>query len=141
MKLWVKIALFCTGVLFIIVSICSTLLLIQADSSILSLTRESTQMQLKNLKESVNSMVDFYGSHDLEPIAKRSLIKHFFSKFADESFVLISESETLYSQTNVEPEKLVASDLYFEGQYHGTQILIFGSHADFLGDSFIRFML
>ena len=110
MKLWLKISLICTAVLLLTVAACSALLLVNSRSSILSMTIDSTKKDLANLETSFSSMVSYYGKEDADPIVKRALIRYYFAKFADNTAVLISDDETLYSNLVFDPQTVLPRD-------------------------------
>lgn len=141
MKLWQKISLICTAVFVLIVGACSTLLLLNSRSSILSMTIQSTKKDLVNLETSFTGMVSYYGREDASPIVKRSLINYFFSQFASNTAVLISNDEALYNNLVFDPQTLLprdglGDDTYYIGTIQGRHVLVVGSNTTLLSGSY-----
>lgn len=132
MKLWVKVSIIGIMVLLLVVVTCSILLLKNAQSSILQLTVEQAKYEQYNLKSSFAEMTSYYLKDDDNPVAKQSLIKYCFSRFANEASALIKGNETLYSQVSVAPEEIlplnekIGQQVYL-GELNGRNILIVGS--------------
>lgn len=133
MKLWQKISLICTAVLLLTVAACSALLLANSRSSILSMTIGTTKKDLANLETSFSSMVSYYGKEDADPIVKRALIRYYFAKLADNTAVLISGDETLYSNLVFDPQTVLPrdgldGDNHYIGTIQGRHVLVVGSN-------------
>lgn len=138
MKLWLKISIICIIVLLVIVILCSTLLLIQSKNSILELTIQHAKDKQKSLQNAFSSMAGYYISKDTGDAAEYSLVKYCFSRFADETSVLVYGDETVISQVTIHPEKILPlpsdeaqlhSDepLMYMGEIEGRSILIIGN--------------
>lgn len=108
MKLWLKISVICAAVLLLIVGICSTLLLFTSREKILAIAIRSTQSVQFDLSNSFREMVTLYGSNDMGPIEKRSLVKYCFRNFTDDTSVLVSGKDTLYSSISFDPAYVLA---------------------------------
>lgn len=124
MKLWKKISLVCSGVLVVTVATCSTLLLLQSKSSVLSLTHKQAEDEVHNLTASFTEMANYYASQEDAAATDYALIRYCFTRFADETAVLIADrgplpgadseyvspmdGEWIYSQVALSPEQFVA---------------------------------
>ena len=134
MKLWKKISLINSVVLFVIVAICSTLLLLQSQENILQLTYEQVRDKQRSLASSFSEMAGYYTSERDSIVADESLIKYCFSRFADSSSVLLSSAGVLYSEIAISPEDYIAVDENGEQRLElekidGHNILIVGSNV------------
>lgn len=141
MKLWIKISLICIAVLLLVVGACSTLLLLSSRNKILTMSIESAQKELTNLKTSFSGMVTYYGKEDSDPIVERTLVNYCFSKFATDTSVLISGNETLYSNISFDPQNfLPQADFdgkkYYVGTITGRNILIVGLKTQLLSENY-----
>ena len=141
MKLWQKISLLCATVFLMIVGACSTLLILNARDSMLSLTIDSTRKEFDTLQTSFTGMVSYYGRDDADPIVKRSLIRYCFSQFASNTAVLISDDETLYSNLVFDPEAVLPREeldgySYYIGMVQGRHVLVVGANITFLSGNY-----
>jgi two-component system phosphate regulon sensor histidine kinase PhoR len=117
MKLWLKISIICAAVLLLTVGICSALLLFTSREKILAIAVRSTESVQFDLSNSFKEMVTHYGSNDLGPIEKRSLVKYCFRNFTDDTSVLISGDDTLYSSISFDPANILALPVTGEQAY------------------------
>lgn len=141
MRLWLKISLLCAVTFLLIVGACSTLLILNARDSILSVTVDSAKEELSNLQTSFAGMAAYYGKDDADPIVKRSLVKYCFSKFAANTSVLISGDETLYSSIVFDPRQYLPPDdlgqgNYYIGQINGSHVLIVVTETTVLSETY-----
>lgn len=141
MKLWKKVSIISTSVLLLVVITSSTLLLIHAQNSILELTKEQAKDQQRNLKTSFSEMVQYYFGDETNSIVKKSAAKYCFSRFANESAVLVRADETLHSSVSVKPEEMLPLTSQheqhdFSGEMDGRNILVIGSNVSVLNDEF-----
>lgn len=141
MKLWLKIALICAAVLLLIIGTCSTLLLLTARDNIISMTTDSAKTEQHDLAESFKQMMTYYYRNELDETTKRSLVLYSFRTFANETAVLIQNNETIYSNISFDPQSLLPlseqnTQKDYLGQVKGTNILIVGSKADMLSDTY-----
>ncbi|NLI61747.1 MAG: hypothetical protein GX375_10035, partial [Clostridiales bacterium] len=97
MRLWQKVSIINILILLLVVIVCSTLLLLYAKNSILQLTIENAKTEQENLRIAFSEMVDYYLKDEVNPVVQRSAIKYCFSRFANETSVLVHNGETLYS--------------------------------------------
>ena len=134
MKLWQKVSAISVLILLLVVVTCSALLLLYAKDSILQLTTENTRTEQKNLTASFSEMTDYYLEGETNPVVQSSVVKYYFSRFADDASVLIHDNETLYSMVNTKPEELLPlipgyGQQVFIGEVDGRNILIAGSRV------------
>lgn len=146
MKLWVKISLVCTAVLLLIVSGCCALLFIYSRDKIMSVATDSTMAQQENLVRSFSQMINYYGNDDIAPIAKRSLARYCFKQIANETAVLKSDDETLYSNVVFDPAPLFATmgpgqQLTYTGVVDGRNVLVAGSQVTLLTQTYSVFIV
>lgn len=137
MKLWLKISIICICVLLLTVSISSTILILMSRDNILKQVVDSALTEESNLQVSFSGMMEFYGSEDLEPVVKQSMAKYCFSRYAQETSVLLSGDETIYSNISIEPEKLLnlkasTQQEHYTGNIDGRDILIVGNKVKVL---------
>ena len=107
MKLRQKISLICGMILIVIVSVCSGILLMQTRQQMLSLKYSGTEQKLSSLTRSFAEMMNHYYSENDSEVVNRSLARYCFSYYADASAVLRIGSDTVYSRTDIHPEKYV----------------------------------
>jgi len=140
MKLWKKISLVCSIILIVIVTICSTLLLLQAKSNILEPTYENIQEKQRNLTMSFSQMANYYIQGEHSDAVRSSLAEYCFSRFADSSAVLLKNGKTLYSQISVLPQDFLTIDggmsKMYSGEIQGRNILIAGGSALVHGEEY-----
>ena len=103
MKLWQKTSLICIAVLLVIVTACSSVLLIHSKNSILELTYSRARDRQKSLASSFSEMAGYYIAEGDSRTVETSLVNYCFSRFADSSSVLMRGDETLYSGVSVNP--------------------------------------
>jgi two-component system phosphate regulon sensor histidine kinase PhoR len=134
MKLWQKVSFVCSIVLIVIVTTCSTLLIVQSKRSILTLTYEQAQDKQSNLAASFSQMASYYATEDDSESTTYALVKYCFSRFADETSVLMQEDVTLYSNVSIRPQDYLAFEnsydqRLFMGEIGGRDMLIVGSRS------------
>lgn len=141
MKLWQKLSLICIMVLFVIVGVCSALLLLNSRAAILELTIKQALSEQKSLQTSFSGMAEYYGNDDAGEAVKYSLLLYSFKRFAGDTSVLASGSETLYSNLNFSPVELLPlceldEQATYMGKIEGQDILIVGSKTLILSDPY-----
>lgn len=146
MKLWKKISIICSIVLIVIVTVCSTLLLMQSKDSILNRTYEQARDKQRNLASSFSEMVKYYSGENDSPGTNFSLVNYCFSRFADSSSVLMKDNEIIYSEVSVVPADYLTllddgSQKQFSGKINGRNILIAGSKVAILNDAYSVFVV
>ncbi len=138
MKLWLKISVACIITLLVIVVSCSTLLLLQTRKSMLELTVNHAKQKQSSLENSFTSMAEYYMADGIGEAAQYSMIMYCFSRFADETGVLIRGNETLISQAGIRPQEILPlgdewavrdKQKMYSGQIQGGNILIIGSNT------------
>ena len=133
MKLWQKTSLICIAVLLVIVTACSSVLLIHSKNSILELTYSRTRDRQKSLASSFSEMAGYYLAEGDSLTVETSLVNYCFSRFADSSSVLMRGDETLYSGVSVNPRAFLPlpeneySMKIAEREIDGRNVLIAGS--------------
>ena len=133
MKLWQKTSLICIAVLLVIVTACSSVLLIHSKNSILELTYSRARDRQKSLASSFSEMAGYYIAEDDSRTVETSLVNYCFSRFADSSSVLMRGDETLYSGVSVNPRTFLPlpeneySMKIAEREIDGRNVLIAGS--------------
>ena len=133
MKLWQKTSLICIAVLLVIVTACSSVLLIHSKNSILELTYSRARDRQKSLASSFSEMAGYYIAENDSRTVENSLVNYCFSRFADSSSVLMRGNETLYSGVSVNPRAFLPlpeneySMKIAEREIDGRNVLIAGS--------------
>ena len=133
MKLWQKTSLICIAVLLVIVTACSSVLLIHSKNSILELTYSRARDRQKSLASSFSEMAGYYIAENDSRTVENSLVNYCFSRFADSSSVLMRGDETLYSGVSVNPRAFLPlpeneySMKIAEREIDGRNVLIAGS--------------
>ena len=108
MKLWQKISFISIAALLIVVFACGAALLAYAKSSILSLTVAQGTDKHKNLVNAFSNMAGYYVEGNMNEAARKSVVKYCFTCFADETSVLVSDGETVYTQLSIDPGEHVS---------------------------------
>jgi signal transduction histidine kinase len=129
------------AVLLLVVGLCSALLIIISRNNIVQLTLNSALAEQNSLQASFKGMVDYYGKNDMEPVAKRSLVKYWFLQLASNTSVLVMGDETIYSDISMRPEALLPlgktdDQQYYIGTSDGGEILITGNKINILSDDY-----
>ena len=133
MKLWQKTSLICIAVLLVIVTACSSVLLIHSKNSILELTYSRARDRQKSLASSFSEMAGYYIAEGDSRTVETSLVNYCFSRFADSSSVLMRGDETLYSGVSANPRAFLPlseneySMKIAEREIDGRNVLIVGS--------------
>lgn len=142
MKLWLKTSLICIAVLVVIVSACSTILLLHSKNSILELAYQQAQSKKHDLAASFSEMAGYYLSDTDSETVKKSLINHCFSRFADSTSVLIKGNDILFSGVSINPASYLplSQDTpdaqFYEGEIADRNILIVGSSVMVQGEMY-----
>lgn len=130
MKLWQKTSLICIVVLIVVVILCSSVFLLYTKNSMLSLTYEQTAARQKNLANSFKEMADYYLQDSDSAAMKYTLTTYCFSRFADDSSVLMKDGEIIYSGVTIDPSEFLDVQQLpkqVETEIGGRNILISGS--------------
>ena len=105
MKLWQKAAAACAAVLALVVAACSGAMLLYARHTILDISREQVRAKQRDLATSFSEMANYYRlDTDTGPV-RDSLVDYCFSRFADETSVLMRDGETLSSALDIDPSQ------------------------------------
>lgn len=108
MKLWQKISLVCIAILAVTVTVTSLFLFYFSRNNILELTVANAKEKQSGLcKTFVRMMEQVEDSPAFSGMSERETILYCFSTLADESSVLVSGDETLYSYVSVKPEEIL----------------------------------
>ncbi len=146
MKLWQKAAAACAGVLALVVAVCSAGMLLYARHTILNSSRAQIRAKQRDLAVSFSEMTNYYRlDTDTGPV-RASLVNYCFSRFADESSVLMQGSETVSSALTIDPSKWLdlseAQDMpadgqrTFEGPIDGRDIFMAASLVHIRGEEY-----
>lgn len=135
MKLWQKVSLICSAVLIGVVAACSVLLLLHAKNSILAYAYSQAEDKQKNLAASFAEMADYYADASASADTEDAFILYCFSRFSDESSVLMRDGAVLSSQVSVDPAAYLAlaergEQARFTGRAEGRELLIVGSSVE-----------
>ena len=132
MKLWYKIAIICSGVLIMAVTLCSAMIFMQARNSIVQQAKDQVLEKLTNTQSSFTQMMGYYYNKDNSSQTQRSIAKYCFSQFADETTILTVGGEPIYSQIDISNLALPSYLLSGQGNdqppiYESGQLLIAGN--------------
>ena len=147
MKLWMNVSMISVLTLLAVVAVCSVLLLMNARNSILSLTTEQARAQQRSQMTSFSEMARYYLKDESNPVVKESGVKYCFSRFADDSSVVMRGDQTLYSSVTIDPVEFLplsrqnekgelSGQQVFLGEIDGRNILIVGSADIVTGDEY-----
>ena len=146
MKMWLKISIICITVLLLVVAACSTLLLVNSKQRILSTAIDSALSEQYNLQTSVSGMAAYYGTDDLSDIAKQSLVKYCFLRFAGDTAVLSAGNELIWSNLEFSPVELLPLKTPDEQEYTidtigGRNVLIAGCIVNILSSPYSIYII
>lgn len=142
MKLWQRAACVCAGVLALVVTVCSTVMLLYAQHTILDMSRQRVRDRQRDLAVSFSEMANYYLLDSDSDVVRDSLVKYCFSRFADDTAVLVQGGETVSTALNIDPSQwldpgngppdAVWSDTYggqrtFEGLVRGRDVFMAAS--------------
>jgi len=141
MKLWMKVSTICICVFIIIIGISSTLLILMSKDNILKVTLDSAVTQQHSLQSSFSEMLGYYGKDNMDTVAKSSMVKYCFSRFADSTSVLVAGDQTIYSNVSILPEKTLkltssTEQQHYIGEIDGRNILIVGSKTNIMSEEY-----
>lgn len=136
MKLYQRITLLVSAVLATVILLVSLSLLLFAKNTILSLSTEQVQRKQKTLRTSFSEMANYYARSDDSEAVHHSLIKLCFTRFSDQSSVLMHDGKPVCTSVTIDPSAYVGqdSDPFAEGtpvavKVQGRNLLIAGSSA------------
>ena len=143
MKLSNRITILCSSVLAAVILSVTVALLLFAKSTILSLSTEQVQRKQQTLRTSFSEMANYYASNSDSDAVHASLIRYCFTRFSDQTSVLMQDGEAVVSSVVVDPSAYVQknSDDYSEAvpvavTVQGRRLLIAGSGASVGGRSY-----
>lgn len=136
MKLSQRITLLVSIVLAVVILGVSASLLLFAKNTILSLSDEQVQRKQKTLRTSFSEMANYYARNNDSEAVHDSLVQYCFTRFADQSSVLMRNGEPIVTGVTIDPSAYVMldSETYEEGlpiavSVQGRNLLIAGSRA------------
>ena len=124
MKLWYKIAIICSIVLIMAVTLCSAMIFLQARRSIVQQAKDQVLEKLTNTQSSFTQMMGYYYNKNNSSQTQRSIAKYCFSQFADETTVLAVDGELIYSQIDTSNLALTS---YLQADAEGNQPSVYES--------------
>ena len=155
MRLWQKAACVCALVLALVVAVCSCVTLLYARHTILDMSREQVRSKLTDLAVSFSEMASYYLlDTDTDPV-RDSLVDYCFSRFADDSAVLMRDGEILSSALDIDPSRWLAppdgSDPSswgrtadqppYEGTIRGRDVLIAASAVSVRSETYVIYIV
>ena len=142
MKLSNRITLLVSIVLTVVILAVSLSLLLFAKNTILSLSVEQVQRKQQTLRTSFSEMANYYAANSDSDAVHDSLVRYCFTRFADQTSVLMRNGEAVVSGVTVDPSAYVQqSDDYGEAEpvavtVQGRRLLIAGSSTSVGGKSY-----
>ena len=142
MKLSNRITLLVSIVLTVVILAVSLSLLLFAKNTILSLSVEQVQRKQQTLRTSFSEMANYYAANSDSDAVHASLVRYCFTRFADQTSVLMQDGEAVVSSVTVDPSAYVQqSDDYGEAEpvavtVQGRRLLIAGSSTSVGGKSY-----
>ena len=145
MKLWQKAAAVCAGVLALVVAACSVVMLLYARHTILDMSRQQVRDRQRDLAVSFSEMANYYLLNSDSDVVRDSLVKYCFSRFADDTSVLMRGGETVSTALNIDPSDWLDTEASqgladrwdasggqrsFEGRIRGRDVLIAGTSVN-----------
>ena len=133
MKLSNRITLLVSIVLTVVILAVSLSLLLFAKNTILSLSIEQVQRKQQTLRTSFSEMANYYAANSDSDAVHDSLVRYCFTRFADQTSVLMQDGEAVVSSVTIDPSAYVQqSDDYGEAEpvavtVQGRRLLIAGS--------------
>ena len=105
------------------------------------MTIENAQREQENLSTSFSEMANYYLEGETNPVVYTSAVKYCFSRFANETSVLVHNTETLYSSVDINPEKILPltpghGQRVFLDEIKDWNILIVGSNVSIFSDEY-----
>ncbi len=103
MKLYKRITLLVSLVLAAVILIVTVSLLLYARSTILTLSTEQVERKEQTLRKSFTEMARYYAKADDSESVHASLIDYCFSRFADQTAVLIHDAQPVFTGVSIDP--------------------------------------
>lgn len=134
MKLWQKISLVCGTILIALVGICTAVQLRWASNRILNIAKTQALEKQGNLHSSFSQMMDYYSAEEDSPAVSRSLLHYCFTRFTDDTGVLIQGDDTIFSRVDFNPQDYLCLEegkgtLTWSGEIDGRNFFLAGSYA------------
>lgn len=133
MKLHQRITLLVSIVLAAVILAVSLSLLLYSRQTILAMTTEQVERKEQTLRKSFSEMARYYAKADDSEIVHASLIDYCFSRFADQTAVLMHDGEPVYTGVSIDPSAYLKKDDTYQTEYdsvackvHGKNLLIAG---------------
>ena len=143
MKLSNRITILCSSVLAAVILSVTVALLLFAKNTILSLSNEQVQRKQQTLRTSFSEMANYYAANSDSDAVHASLVRYCFTRFSDQTSVLMKDGETVVSSVVIDPSAYVQamSEIYGEGTpvsvtVQGRRLLIAGSNTSVGGRSY-----
>ncbi len=142
MKLSRRITILTASVLAAVILLVSATLLLYAKNTILSLSREQVQNKTATVRTSFSEMANYYAARDDSDAVHASLVQYCFSRFADQTSVLMQNGEPISSSVSLDPSAYVTvADPYGTPAVaactvQGRNLLIAGSGVNIGGASY-----
>lgn len=143
MKLSNRITILCSSVLAAVILSVTVALLLFAKNTILSLSNEQVQRKQQNLKTSFSEMANYYAANSDSDAVHTSLVRYCFTRFSDQTSVLMKDGETVVSSVIVDPSAYVQKDSDNYGEavpvavtVQGRRLLIAGSSTSIGGKTY-----
>jgi signal transduction histidine kinase len=117
MKLHQRITLLVSIVLIVVILAVAISLLLFAKNTILSLSVEQVQRKQQTLRTSFSEMANYYARSDDSEAVHDSLVQYCFTRFSDQTSVLMREGKPIYTGVSIDPSAYILgrSELYAEG--------------------------
>ena len=143
MKLYQRITILCSSVLAAVILSVTVALLLFAKKTILSLAIEQAQRKQQTLRTSFSEMANYYAANSDSDAVHASLIRYCFTRFADQTAVLMRDGDAVVSSVIVDPSAFVSENDEAFGKgtpvactVQGRRLLITGSRASVGGRSY-----
>ena len=143
MKLSDRITILCSSVLAAVILSVTVALLLFAKSTILSLSMEQVQRKQQTLCTSFSEMANYYAANSDSDAVHASLVRYCFTRFADQTSVLMQDGEAVVSSVIVNPSAYVQTNGDDSDEagpvavtVQGRRLLIAGSRAAVGGKSY-----
>ncbi|MBR6040319.1 MAG: HAMP domain-containing histidine kinase [Clostridia bacterium] len=143
MKLSNRITILCSSVLAAVILSVTVALLLFAKNTILSLSNEQVQRKQQTLRTSFSEMANYYAANSDSDAVHTSLVRYCFTRFSDQTSVLMKDGETVVSSVIVDPSAYVQKDGVDYGEampvavtVQGRRLLIAGSSTSIGGKTY-----
>ncbi len=135
MKLWLKISLIAIIMVTLATSVCSLIMLLRSGQSNLDLAVQSALTDQQTRAGSWSATMENALDTGYSATAQRSLARYLIAKFADENTILMSNDDSIYNATNIDPREYLPdpgeAQQYIIQDIGGSSILIAGSDVQF----------